>query len=231
MESGTVEPTAESPSTNAMAPQAVQSSPEPVTQSPSTPEPSSSPELTQQPSPQVSSDVPSTTSSESKPVETRIVPIELHNINLLVELRVPVAAAQSFAETQSLIQRLREKFGQDALIEELSQVLNGTIEKVSISRPSPEAQAVAISQPQQAQPQQPVQVQIPQSLPDYGAYVVQSTSTPWHGNALKNLDPSSIYKVLYSPEGAALRPLLTAQDVTMMDCYYRAWHDAQVKKN
>jgi hypothetical protein len=163
---------------------------------------------------------------EPKATESRLVPIELKGVNLFIELRVPAAAAESFEKTQSLVARLREKFGQDALIEELAQVVSGTIEKVSITVPQG-APTPAVSQPQQAQP---LQVSIPSTQQDYGVYQVQSTSTPWRGNALRNLDPVSIYKVLYSPEGAQLRNLLTQQDVVMMDAYYRGWHEQQQQK-
>lgn len=161
---------------------------------------------------------------------SRLVPIELRGVDLFVELRVPAAAAEQFEKTQSIIARLREKFGQDALLEELAQVVSGTIERVCI-RPGPNAPAQTITQPQMQQQvqAQPVAVQIPQTQQDYGAYLVQSNSTPWKGQALRNLDPMSIYKVLYTPEGTQLKNLLTPQDLTMMDAYYRGWHEAQQK--
>lgn len=165
-------------------------------------------------------------SSDSTPakVESRLVPIELKGVNLFIELRVPAAAAESFEKTQSIVARLREKFGQDALIEELAQVVSGTIEKVVISVPQG-TPAPAVSQPQQAQP---VQVQIPQTQQDFGQYQIQSTSCPWTNQMLRNLDPLSIYKVLY--ESAQHRNLMTAQDLKMMEAYYAAWYAAQQQK-
>lgn len=157
---------------------------------------------------------------------TRLVPIELTGVNLFIELRVPAAAGESFEQTQSIIARLREKFGQDALVEELAQVVSGTIERVSISVPASAPQP-AVAQPQQVQQAQPVQVHIPQTQQDVGAYTVQSMQTPWCGNALRNLDPMSIYKVLYDPSAQQLKNLLTNQDVTMMEAFYRTWYENQ----
>lgn len=154
------------------------------------------------------------------PADSKLVPIDLHNINLHIELRVPAAAAASFEQTQTLVQRLRETFGEHTLIEELQQLLNGTVEKVSISRPDGATGPVV---------SQPVQVNIPQTQNDYGNYQIQSTSCPWTGQCVKNLSPESIYKVLY--ESQVHRNLLTAQDIQYMEAYYKVWYEQQSKKN
>lgn len=161
--------------------------------------------------------------SELKP-ETRLIPVEVQNVNLLVELRVPLTVADKFKETQSIIERLKAKFGDDSIIEELQQLICGTVEKVTISRPErivkEQAQAQAMAQP--------VSVSIPQTAQDIGSYQIQSTSCPWTHQALKMLDPVSIYKVLY--ESQQHRNLMTQQDLTMMEAYYAWWYEQQTKQ-
>lgn len=155
--------------------------------------------------------------------ETRLVPVELHNINLRIELRVPVAIGKSFEETQSLIARLREKFGEDSLIEELSQVISGTIENVTISRPVGATKAaIPVTAPQ------PVAVSIPTTENEVGNYRIESRQCPWTGQALNQLDPASIYKVLY--ESPQHRNLMTQQDLAMMEGFYRQWYDRVSKE-
>ena len=155
---------------------------------------------------------------------TKLVPIELKNINLSIELRVPATAGEEFGKTQKLLDDLRAKFGKDALIEELAQVLSGTIEKVSISYPEKPS-----SLPAAAQQAGPVQVSIPQTSNDVANYAIQS-ACPWQGNSLKNLDPASIYKIVYDPAAAQHRSLLSQQDLAMMGAYYKQWYEAQQKQ-
>lgn len=157
---------------------------------------------------------------EKKEKATRLVPIELRNVSLRIDLRVAASVGEQFEQTQTLIARLREKFGQDALIEELSQVVSGVIEKVTIVAPQ-------ASQPVVVQVPEPVQVSIPQTAQDFGDYQIQSTRCPWHGNNLRSLEAASIYKLLYEAPQQS-RDLMTAQDLTIMAAYYKSWYDAQM---
>lgn len=150
--------------------------------------------------------------------EGQLIPIELTGIDLRIEMRVPSQVANCWQHTQTLIARLREKFGSDVILEELSQVLSGTVEKVTVSRPQP-----VVAPVQQQAPRQPQPVSIPQTANDLGSYQIQA-SCPWTGQSLKMIDPRSIYEVISNPVKAAI---LTAQDLQMMNAYYREWYARQ----
>lgn len=153
---------------------------------------------------------------------TKLVPVELKNVNLLIELRVPAEAGEEFGRAQQIIAELKKKFGTDTLIDELSQLLSGTIEKVSISYPD---NAAPVRPAQQA----PVAVSIPQTGDEIGRYAIQS-ACPWKGMTLTALDPAGIYKILYDPAAQAHRSILSQQDLKMMEAFYRHWYESQQRQ-
>lgn len=169
----------------------------------------------------------------AEPIEERTtIPVELRGIDLLIEMSVPVSVAERFNELQTLLKRLREKFGDDTLLEELAQLIKGRVEKVTVSRAGqPIGQQVNSApqqQPAQYQHQQaPQAVAIPQTQSQLGDYVIQGQpgcGVPWVGLSIKQFDATSIYTVLSDP---AKRNLLTQQDVTMLDAFYRDWYAKQ----
>lgn len=158
--------------------------------------------------------------------ERTTIPVELKGIDLVIEMSVPSSVAEKFSEIQSLLKRLREKFGDDTMLEELAQLVKGRVEKVTLSRAG-EAVGQQVTTQQQQRPQGPQPVTVAQPSSDLGNYCIASTSCPWTGYALRNLDPKSIYAVLSDPQK---RQMVTPQDLQMMDAFYRDWYAKETSK-
>ena len=159
----------------------------------------------------------------------RTIPVEIKNVNIQLDFKVEEGADVHKLRTyQELIEKLKAKFGEDSLLEQLQYLICGTVEKVTISRPtlndagSPKNTTTA-TVPQSS----PVSVNIPSQQPSLGDYAIQSTHCPWTGNALKLLDPVSIYNVLCDPQKMSL---LTPQDQQMMSAYYNEWYQLEQQR-
>lgn len=169
-------------------------------------------------------------------VSRKTVPIEIKNVDLRVDISInTLEEFQKFERIQELLQRMRATFGDNVLIEELSQVLCGQIEKVTLtggplelptdrkqSAPAynqpPRTVAVPSSQGTLAQP--PSQTVVTPPAPPASSYVIVS-DCPWRGLSLQTLNPDDVARILGDP---SKRSVLHPQDAFYMDKYVKDYY-------
>lgn len=165
----------------------------------------------------------------------KTVPIEIKNVDLRVDISInTLEEFQKFERIQELLQRMRATFGDNVLIEELSQVLCGQIEKVTLTggplelptdrkalapsfNQAPKPVAVPSLAPPPAQP--PTSALVTPPAPPAALYVIVS-DCPWKGLSLQTLNPEDVARILQDP---IKKSVLHPQDAFYMQEYVNNW--------
>lgn len=146
---------------------------------------------------------------------SELIPVIIENVSLRVDLRVDsLEEKDKLAKQFELVNQLRDKFGEDVLLEQLSTLLPGTIEKVTIKggeRVSPEALSQTTEKPAQQK----------KKLSQAASHVM--TSPRFKGHMVCNVDPALLWYALdISPED------FSAEDYQMASAYRIEYQTQQV---
>lgn len=161
-------------------------------------------------------------------MERKTVPILIKNVDLQVDISINTQEEfEKFQWVQELLQRMRATFGDNVLIDELSQVLCGQIEKVTLTggplelpsdRQPPIQAPRVVTLP--AQGQSPSQPPIAPPAPPSALYAIVS-ECPWRGMSLQALNPQDVARILQDP---AKKAVLHPQDVFYMEEYVKSYY-------
>lgn len=147
----------------------------------------------------------------------KTIPVEIKGVDLRIDLRVDEQeAGAKLAEALKVVEQIREKFGNDVLIEQLGVILAGHIEKVTIvgGERKPVNTPVQVSVP--TQPAAPTFEQLKK-------YRIATPKCPITGYHLDQLDPTNLRDIL-----ATKAQFLHPQDAQFIGAYLAAL-DAQPK--
>lgn len=160
--------------------------------------------------------------------ETKTIPVFIKGVDLQIDLRIdPEESGGKLKEALMLVEQIKEKFGNDVLIEQLGVVLAGHVEKVTIIG----GERKPVNVPVQVNVAPAGGYQPPKYNPapdgggvDYGMYrMVTPHPCPVTGYQLNQIDPLNLRDFI-----ATKKELLHPQDAHYIGAYLAAL-DSQPK--
>lgn len=140
----------------------------------------------------------------------KVIPVEIENVRLRVDFKPREGEdGERLEKMLILLERMRKTFGENVLLEELTQLVCGSVEKITITGMGSALYAGK---------------DVP-NLPVPREHVIVS-DCPWRGYQLKQFDPDSIEAILNDPSKLAV---LSEQDKVMMRAYVSEERERKAK--